>query len=221
MSGTAIVALFAGAFVATHFLLSHPLRAPLARRLGERGFSAAYSAVALATFVPMVLARRSAHPQAPLWDVPDWAWLVATLLVWSGSVLFVGSFRRNPAMVNAGGGPNIIGEPAGVFRITRHPMMWGFALWAIAHILVHAEPSALVIALAILILAVGGAAGQDSKKQRQIGDEWVRWEQRTSFVPFGHGLALPGGFAFVGGTILFVAATWAHPMPVGLWRWLA
>ncbi|WP_205481836.1 NnrU family protein [Sphingomonas arenae] len=221
MSGAATVALFAAAFVATHLLLSHPLRAPLARRIGERGFSAAYSAVALATFVPMVLARRNAGPETPLWTVPDWAWWAAALLVWSGSILFVGSFRKNPAMVNAGGRPVTIGEPAGVFRITRHPMMWGFALWAIAHIGVHPEPSAVAIAAAILVLALGGTAGQDRKKQRQLGDEWARWEERTSFVPFGRGLAIPGAFTFIGGTILFLAATWAHPMPVGLWRWLA
>jgi len=221
VSGAATVALFAAAFVATHFLLSHPLRATLVHKLGERGFGAAYSAVALATFVPMVLARRNVGPEVPLWSVPDWAWLAATLLVWGGSILLVGSFRGNPAMVNATGRRITIGEPAGVFRITRHPMMWGFALWAIAHILVHPEPSAMVIAAAVLILALGGSAGQDRKKQRQLGERWETWQQRTSFVPFGRGLASPGLFAFLVGTILFVAATWAHPFPVGVWRWLA
>ena len=56
MSGTGAVALFAALFVATHLLMSHPLREPLARRLGPRGFQAAYSAVSFATFIPMVLA---------------------------------------------------------------------------------------------------------------------------------------------------------------------
>ena len=221
MSPAETVALLAFAFVATHFLLSHPLRQPLARRLGERGFSAAYSAVALATFVPMVLARRSAGPEAPLWNASEAGWIAAALLVWLGSILFVGSFRRNPAMVNASGKPVTIGEPAGVFHITRHPMMWGFALWAVAHIVVNPEPSALAIAAAILILALGGAAGQDRKKQKQIGEQWLTWQQRTSFVPFGHGLAGPGWFALIGGSVLFLAATWAHPFSIGVWRWFA
>lgn len=220
MSGAGAVVLFAAAFVATHFLLSHPLRASLVRRLGERGFAAAYSAVALATFVPMVLARRNVGPEAPLWALPEWAWWLAALIVWIASVLFIGSFRRNPAIVNVGAGPVQIGEPAGVFWITRHPMMWGFALWAAAHMLVNPEPSALAIASAILVLALGGAAGQDRKKQRLIGDQWVTWEQRTSFVPFARGLASPGVFALAAGTILFAAATWLHPLPVGPWAWL-
>jgi hypothetical protein len=39
-------------------------------------------------------------------------------------------------------------------------------------------------------------------------------------VPFGRGPAFPGWFALVGGLVLFVAATWLHPIPVGLWRWI-
>ena len=38
------------AFVGLHFLLSHPLRAPLVRRLGEKGFQGLYSVQALLTF---------------------------------------------------------------------------------------------------------------------------------------------------------------------------
>jgi uncharacterized membrane protein len=26
--------------------------------------------------------------------------------------------------------------PTGVFRVTRHPMMWGIALWGLSHMLV-------------------------------------------------------------------------------------
>jgi uncharacterized membrane protein len=114
----------------------------------------------------------------------------------------------------------VIGRPAGVFRITRHPMLWSFALWAVAHLLVHPEPAAMAIAAAILFLALVGAAGQDAKKRRQLGARWEEWLAQTSFVPFGRGLAFPGWFALVGGLVLFVAATWLHPIPVGLWRWI-
>ena len=221
MSGTGAVALFAAAFVATHLIMSHPLRAPLVARLGERGFSAAYSAVSFATFIPMVLARRNSGPEPSLWPVPDWAWLVATLLMWFASILLTGSFVRNPATASMAGAQVRIGEPHGVFQITRHPMMWAFALWALTHMLVHPEPSALIIAAAILVLALAGAAGQDRKKEHQLGEAWSAWERRTSFVPFGRGLASPGLFALLAGTVLFVALTWLHPFPIGVWRWLA
>ncbi|GLR46931.1 NnrU protein [Sphingomonas astaxanthinifaciens DSM 22298] len=217
-----MVAGFGAAFIATHLLMSHPLRQPLAKRLGNAGFQALYSVIALVTFGGMVWARKGAGPEPLLWQPQPWAWIVAAFLTWSAAMLLVGSFRRNPAMVTFGPGSEVkIGAPSGVFRITRHPMMWGFALWAISHILVHPEPSAITLALVVLIMALAGSAGQDVKKRRHLGVAWEQWVARTSFMPFGRGLHGPGAFAAVGGTLLWLGATWLHPMPVGLWQWLA
>ncbi len=217
MTSTGAVALFAVLFVGTHFLLSHPLRAPLVARLGGKGFLAAYSAVSFATFIPMVLARREAGPAEWLWQPPDWSWALAAAITWLASVLLAGSFVRNPAMETMQSHDAAIGRPRGVFRWTRHPMMWSFALWAAAHILVHPEPGALIIALAILVLALVGSATQDAKKRARLGRRWEEWEAATSFVPFARGLAFPGWLALLGGTGLFLLATWLHPSPVGLW----
>lgn len=217
MSAAATTALFAGLFVATHLLLSHPLRAPLVRRLGARGFVAAYSAVSFATVIPMILARRAVGPEDWLLPVPGWAWTAALPVMWLASILLAGSFVRNPAMETLQSHDAVIGRPAGVFRWTRHPMMWSFALWALVHLLVHPEPSAVAIALALLILALGGSAAQDAKKRSQLGERWAEWERQTSFIPFARGMALPGWFAFIGGTVIFLGATWLHPVPVGLW----
>ncbi len=220
MNALAMTAAFGAAFIATHLALSHPLRKPVSRLLGGAGFQALYSIIAIALFAGMIWARKGAGPEAWLWQPGEVALLAAALLIWLGSMLLVGSFRRNPAMVTFGPGKDVvIGFPGGVFRITRHPMMWGFALWAVAHILVHPEPSALVIAVTVLILALAGSAGQDVKKRRHLGEAWCEWVRRTSFVPFGSGLAWPGTFAFVGGTLLFLIATWLHPVPAGVWRW--
>jgi hypothetical protein len=86
------------------------------------------------------------------------------------------------------------------------------------------EPSTIVISLSILLLALLGAAGQDRKKDRLIGEPWRDWRSRTSFLPFGRGTALPDGFALIGGTLLFLLASWVHPLLgaplVGPWRWL-
>lgn len=220
MSGSALTALFAALFVGTHILLSHPLRTPLASRLGEKGFLGLYTLVSFATFVPLVIARKSVGPEQWLWSVGEWAWLVAAALMWLASVLLVGSFVRNPAMETLQNHDAVIGRPAGVFRWTRHPMMWSFALWAAAHVLVHPEASALAIAVAIAVLALVGSAAQDAKKGRQLGARWREWEAATSFLPFARGLAFPGWFALFGGTALFVGATWLHPVPVGVWSLL-
>ena len=72
----------------------------------------------------------------------------------------------------------------------------------------------------IIILALGGALGQDRKKASQMGEAWHEWTAQTAFVPFTRGLAYPGTVALIGGTLLFLIATWAHPIPAGIWRWI-
>jgi len=205
-------------FVGTHFLMSHPLREPLVGRVGERPFRGIYAVVSLITFAMMVYFYHAIGREPPLWPAPsDALWLIASLLMWFASILFVGSFIKNPAFPGA---PGPKGGPTGVFAITRHPMMWSFAIWAIVHMGLVAMPKALVLDGAILILALAGAAGQDRKKARQFGEAWHEWTAQTAFVPFTGGVAYPGTVALAGGTIFFFLVTWIHPIPAGFWRWI-
>ena len=209
------------AFVGTHFLLSHPLRAPLVRAAGTQGFQGIYSLIALITFAAMIYFYRVIGDEPPLWVAGDALWIFASLLMWIGSILFVGSFVRNPALPGA---RRPVGGPSGVFRITRHPMMWGFASWAITHLIVVATPKAMVFDGALLLLALAGSAGQDSKKRKLMGEAWHEWTAQTAFIPFTRGVGNPGAVATIGGTLLFFVATWAHgalgAMPAGFWRWI-
>ena len=221
------LALTSAAFVGTHFAMSHPLRAGIIKALGERGFAGAYSliAVILLWAITHFYGPASAEAPHPLWDAGQSGFIVATVLMWIGSILFVGSLRRNPAFPRPGKPVTRIDEARGVFAITRHPMLWGFTLWALVHAIVNPTPASLIVSAAIAVLALGGAAAQDAKKARLIGDAWRDWVARTSFVPFGRGFASPGTFALVGGTLLWLAATWAHGAlgyrPAGIWAFFA
>lgn len=206
------------AFVGLHFLLSHPLRGSLVRAMGERGFQALYSLIALITFGGMIYYYRKIGREPAIWDLGEAGWIVATILMWLGSILFVGSFVRNPALPGARLARGL--AATGVFAITRHPMMWGFALWAITHLIVVGTAKAMVFDGAILILALLGSAGQDKKKAKLMGERFHEWTAHTAFFPFARGIANPGAVALIGGTILFFAATWLHPGPAGFWRWI-
>jgi uncharacterized membrane protein len=206
------------AFVGLHFLLSHPLRAPLVRAMGEKPFQGLYSLISLITFGLMIYFYRViGREPAALWQSGEVAWIVGTILMWLAALLFVGSFLGTPALPGAAG-PR--GGPKGVFLITRHPMMWSFALWAAVHLMILGMPKALVFDGAIIILALAGAMAQDRKKGQQLGEAWHEWTAQTAFVPFTGGLGYPGTAAMVGGTLLFLVATWAHPVPAGIWRWI-
>src|SRR3546814_11885525 len=78
-------------FVGSHLLLSHPLRAPLADRMGERAFQIVYSVVAVATLILVVQAWRGLPPEPPLWVVDDPLWVLASLVVLLPSILVLGS----------------------------------------------------------------------------------------------------------------------------------
>lgn len=221
-----LVALIAAsiAFVGTHFALSHPLRAPLVRLLGATGFMALYSIVALACLYWMNVAFRGAEP-ASLGGSGMIGWIAASALTLVAMVLLFGSFRANPALP-APGAPEIAAtrEPTGVFAVTRHPMMWSFALWAISHIVLWWSWRTNVVALAILVLALVGAHLQDRKKDVLMGEAWKAWEARTSFWPRWSKLLSAGWLLWLVAAVAWVALTWAHlhlaGIPAGAWRWV-
>ncbi|MFL9918142.1 NnrU family protein [Paraburkholderia fungorum] len=230
MGSTNAVLAAAVVFVGSHFVLSHPLRRPLVRALGEVGFLGVYSLVAILTFGWLIWAYLKAPLTAPLWPVGDALWALVTVVMLIASILLMGSLIRNPALPT-GGRPGSLPEAAlGVFAVTRHPMMWSFALWGLCHVAVFPVAKSIILAAAIVVLALVGAALQDRKKEQLQPDLWPAWESKTSYVPFAAiaaGRARLGGFglhALLGGFVVWLIATWAH-MPLtgwaaGIWRWL-
>lgn len=215
MNCAAALPIAAATFVGSHLLMSHPLRRPLVARLGEKAFGGVYSVVALITFGLMLYCYWRIGDQAPFWRLGEWAWTAASVLVWFAAILLVGSLRGNPALPGA---RRPKAGPTGVFAITRHPMMWSFAIWAAVHWALIATPKAAILDGAIIFLALVGALGQERKKAQKLGASWHEWQARTAFVPFTRGAGHPGALALVGGTILYLAASWLHPFPVGIWR---
>ncbi len=229
MNGTNMVIAAAAAFVGTHFLLSHPLRAPIVKAIGPGGFLGLYSLVAFATLGWLALAYRAAPVTAPLWVVGEGIWGPVTLVMLVASVLLLGSLIGNPAFP---GVPRDSTPDAarGVFAVTRHPMLWAFALWGLCHIAVYPVAANIAVALAIVMLSLVGAALQDRKKEKLHGAAWRAWEAKTSYWPFAaiaQGRAGFGGFRphdIAGGVVIWLAATWAHlplaGVAAGVWRWI-
>ena len=227
MGGIGWVVAAAVAFVGTHFLLSHPLRKPLVAAIGPGGFQGVYSLVAALTMAWLVISYQAAPTTAPLWPAGDAIWAAATIVMLLASVLLLGSFIRNPAFP---GPARPAPEPRGVYAVTRHPMLWSFALWGACHIAVYPVAKNIVVALAVIVLSLVGAALQDSKKRALQPAMWPVWEQRTSYWPFAAimsgrtGLRGFGMHAVGGGLVVWLVATWAH-LPLagwaaGIWRWI-
>ncbi|WP_029625075.1 NnrU family protein [Sphingomonas sp. PAMC 26605] len=229
MDGISMVIAAAVAFVGTHFLLSHPLRAPIVRAIGANGFIGVYALVAFATLGWLAHAYRTAPATAALWAVGEGIWGPVTLVMLVASILLMGSLLGNPALP----GPPVAAAPAaarGVFSVTRHPMLWAFALWGLCHIAVYPIAANIVVATAIIILSLVGAALQDRKKEALQPELWRDWERKTSYWPFvaiAQRRAAFGGFRphdIAGGVVIWLVATWAH-LPIagvaaGVWHWV-
>ncbi|MBY8336941.1 NnrU family protein [Alteriqipengyuania sp. NZ-12B] len=209
------------AFVGTHFVMSHPLRAPMVRLLGDGGFMIAYSLVSAATMAWMYFAFVATPAGAPLWGgYGDGVWIAASIITLLALVLFAGSLIGNPALPAPGAEKAALQAPSGVFKVTRHPMMWGFGLWAFAHLIAAPTSRTVVVALAIGVLALVGARLQDRKKELLMGDAWRQWEANTSYWPRLGRIFSVGIVPWIGGIAIWLGATWWHTMDAGVWRWV-
>lgn len=211
------------AFVGSHFAMSHPLRAPMVRALGAGGFQIAYTLVSFATLAS-VYHTFVAAPPADLPGSGDIGWIAATIITWPAMILLAGSFIGNPALPTPLAEAQARAEPKGVFKVTRHPMMWAIGLWALSHLVLFWSTRTMITAAAMGVLALVGARLQDGKKAALMGDAWAQWSSKTSYWPRGGQLPSVGAVPLVAGTALWLAASWVHlwraGIPAGVWQWL-
>jgi len=177
------LAIATAAFVVSHFVLSAlPVRGPMIARLGEWPFRILYSTVSLLLFVWM-LAAFAAVDRHEIWHPPALTRLIALLLMLAAFFMVVsGMTTRNPTAV--GQEKAIAMRPVGIIAVTRHPSMWGFLLWAVAHLLANGDARGMIVFAGMGILAGIGMMHIDWRKKATQGEAWNDFAARTSLVPF-------------------------------------
>src|SRR5450631_2209593 len=147
--------LAAVAFLATHYIASTPLREVLVTTMGS-AYLALYSLLAFITLGWMIWAFYHA-PFINLWYAV--AWRPVTLVVMPFALVFAVCALATP-------NPTLVGQerllksaaPAhGILRVTRHPLMWGFTLWAGSHIVARGDAAALIFFGTFVVLAISGS----------------------------------------------------------------
>jgi uncharacterized membrane protein len=157
------------------------LRDAVVARLGERGFVIGFSIASVVSIVLLVMAWQRAETVF-LWSAPPaLRWLLAALML-PAFILFMASHRRNPTAV---GGKGLGEEPRGIQRLTRHPMLWSFAIWAAVHLVGNGDTASLVFFGVFLVTALAGMPSIDAKLARRHGAAWEAFAARTSVLPFG------------------------------------
>jgi uncharacterized membrane protein len=173
-------------FLLIHFGVSGTkLRDVLVARFGPGAYRGAFALASILGLVWMIYAFRRA-PAVPLWGVVLGLRPTAYVLVLI-AFLFVVIGISTPSPTRVGmeskleQGPDIA---RGMVRITRHPFLWGTALWALVHLTINGELAALILFGSLLLLALGGTAAIDAKRRRAFGAQWAQFAAVTSNVPF-------------------------------------
>ncbi len=189
------IALWALLFFGSHLVISsRAVRPRLIAMVGERAYPGIYSIVALATFIPLVLAfAHNKHSGAMLWNLRDVAvvrWLVWLLMLFA-LIIFVASFiTPNPGSMGAQGEAKNASMARGVLKISRHPGFVAFSTFGLAHILMNGFVGDVIFFGSFPALSIIGGMHQDARKEAQLGPSYKRLEESTSFFP---GLALLQG----------------------------
>lgn len=171
-------------FVLGHLALSFsPIRRRIVGALGEKPFMGVYSLVVTAGLVWMIIAWRAA-PYVELWRAPPWTrWIPLVVMPLSFVLLIAGMSTKNPTSMGQASAASA--EPQGFVRITRHPNLWAFALWGLAHIPPNGDASSLLLFGGFAFLAIAGMIHIDAKRRAALGEAWEHFAAKTSLVPFG------------------------------------
>lgn len=210
------------------FLVSHrvPARPAVRRRLvaglGERGYLAAYSLLSLVLLAWLVSAVLRA-PYVGLWPRADWAlWLPLLLMAPACLLLVAGLTSANPFSVGSRRRSFDPDRP-GIVSLTRHPVLWGFVLWAGAHLPANGHlAAALLFGLTVLFGLVGMVA-LDRRARRRLGAaDFARLATGTALLPLAaqlRGRAIDwrgiGLGRLLGGIGLFMALLGLHAPLLG------
>lgn len=174
------------AWVAFHIgVAGTRLRDRLVDRVGEKAFRGLFVLASFALLGWLGWSFAAAGPVRMLWTAPQWLAVLMMLLMLPAMLLFVASLSMpNPTSVAGAHALDAPNPAIGMLRITRHPMLWSFALWGLVHMVVLGTLSTLLLAGAITVTALAGMPSLDAKYARREPARWPSFVAATSILPF-------------------------------------
>jgi len=219
----------AAVFLGIHFLVSGTrLRDGLTRVVGEGPYMGLFSLASLAAIVWLVMAynavqRSGADPL--LYDLgPGVRHLGIPVIAIAFFLGVQGLLGPNPTSVRQEAAAAKEGTIHGVVRITRHPFLWGVAIWSAFHLAANGDQASVVLFGTFLVLSILGTFSIDAKRKRKMGDAWKTFATKTSNIPFAAVIAGRTplrlgedlGWRFLVAAVLFLAVLFSHARIFGV-----
>ncbi len=177
-------------FAALFFMALHvgiagtSIRGRAIKKLGENLYRAMFSLLSIGGILWLIHAYRAAD-YLETWGQLSWFKPIAAILMLLVFFLVVlGIATPNPMAV---GGEKLIMDDAsarGIHRLTRHPFLWGIALWAFIHLVANGDVASLVLFGSLLVLVLVGMVSIDAKRKNACGQHWDNYAATTSIIPF-------------------------------------
>lgn len=172
-------------FIGIHiFISSTPLRGWLIAHIGNRPYQGVFSLLSFAGIGWLIWAYMQAE-RMEFGLAPTWLLFVAVLGAMAGLWLAVlGGLSPNPTTVDQEKLLDSASPARGIVRVTRHPFMVGFAIWALTHMVLNPDTASLVFFGTFFVLAALGPWLIDSKKAKAFSGQWKNFADATSVLPF-------------------------------------
>jgi uncharacterized membrane protein len=185
-----------GAFFVTHSIPVRPnVKAGLQTFLGQRGFTACYSALSLIMLATLIWAAQSA-PVVELWPQAVWHRYV----IFAGMLLvclIAGLAIGQPNPFSFGGSNTHKFDPTrpGIVRLTRHPMLLVLMLWSGLHLLPNGDLAHIIMFGIFFAFAFIGRWIIDCRNKRLMGEDlWQSLLEETNQSPVFSGFVSTRSF---------------------------
>jgi uncharacterized membrane protein len=216
-------------FLAIHLLVSGTrVRDALTGRIGLGPYMGVFSLASVAGLAWLGLAFaqvRHADVQAIFWDITPITRDIQIALQLLAVLLIVpGLTTPNPTSVRQEGALDRPDAVRGMLRITRHPFLWGVAIFTAGHLLVNGDAASIILFGTLFVLSVLGTASIDAKRRRVLGAKWDTFAAPTSNVPFAAivqgrqrlNLGEIGWWRIVLAVAVWALLAWAHTYLFGV-----
>ncbi|MBT3239114.1 MAG: hypothetical protein HOL37_07265 [Rhodospirillaceae bacterium] len=200
-------------FIASHMIPSHrPLRRALVGMVGEWPFMGLYSVLSVGLLWWLIVVYQHS-PDVVLFEPITFFRHLPLALMLPVCLLVVGAFRRRDG-----------GIVPGVLKITRHPVLWALAIWAVMHMAANPYGAAWILFGSMAALAVFGSIHMDRRQQTDGDARDLALVAETSNVPLA---ALIAGRArlqwdeigwptTIGTVVVYGVLLWAHKAVIGI-----
>jgi uncharacterized membrane protein len=218
----------AATFVAIHVLISGTrLRDAITGAIGEGPYMGLFSLTSFALIFWLVVAYNRANGGPDDRELYSLGVGVKHLAIPVVAIAFFfavqGLLAPNPTSVRQESAVAKEGTIHGVVRITRHPFLWGVAIWSAFHVAANGNLASVIFFGTFLVLALVGTGSIDAKRQRKLGQAWEAFARKTSNIPFaaafrGNALHLGESFGwrFAVAALVFLAVLFSHARLFGV-----